>query len=184
MPANRAQQGRLAMLNSLLVRLAILLAILVAAAATAVAVLIFATSSPPTLSRTVASPNAQIRVLARGQQDPGIQQTGLTYQDAMHPKNANPTCDAHGHWNLIVNPQDVVGHPYAAAPALEDWTQASRAIATAMTICSSQVVLTWYGHDPARPASDIWTADLPVAQATGTNGAELRSYALRHARQV
>lgn len=172
------------MMNRLLVRLAILLSLLVIATAAALTILIFATSSPPTLSRTVASPNTQIQALASGHQDADIQQTELVYHDTVHPRNADPACGEHGQWGLTVNPQDVVGHPYAAAPTPQDWMRASRVIATATTICPSQVILTWYGHDLAHPTSDTWTVVLPATIAAGSDGGALRRYALRHARQA
>lgn len=173
------------MMNRLLVRLALLLAVLVVAAAGALVVLIVTTSAPPTLpAETAASPNSQIQTIVDGYHSRDLQLTNLTYQGATGAKTADIQCESRGQWNLKVNPQDVVGHPFAALPTPEDWTQAARAIATAHTICLAQIVLTWYGHDPAHPVSDIWTAVLPASIAPAIDGPTLRRYALRHARQM
>lgn len=172
------------MKNRTLVRLASLLVVVVIAAVVALVALILATSSPPTLFRNVASPNTQVQVLASGDRDPDIQLLRLAYRDTMRSRSTDPECDEHGRWDLIVNPQDVVGHPYAASPRLQDWIRASRAIATVNTICSAQIALTWYEHDLSHPTSDRWTTVLPAAAAVGIDGPTLRRYAVRHARQV
>jgi hypothetical protein len=122
-------------------------------------------------------------VIAEGQ-DSAAAQTDLAYEDAAQPQARDAGCGKNGHWSLDVNPEDVVGHPYAALPSARDWSRAAAAISTARSICPALVVLSWYGHDPAHPTSDAWTALLPVSMAAAIDGAVLRRYALSHAQQM
>jgi hypothetical protein len=111
-------------------------------------------------------------------------QTGLAYEDAAHPQARDAGCGKNGRWSLDVNPEDVVGHPYPALPSARDWARAAAALSTAHSICPARVVLTWYGHDPAHPTSDAWTALLPTSMAAAIDGPTLRRYTLRHAQQL
>ena len=131
----------------------------------------------------VASPNDQVQVGMSERHDSAAAQTDLAYEDAAHPQARDAGCRKNGRWSLDVNPEDVVGHPYAVLPSAPDWSRAAAAISTARSICPALVVLTWYGHDPAHPTSDTWTAPLPASLAAAIDGPTLRRYTLRHAQQ-
>lgn len=168
-----------------LIRLAIAAGGLVVVLVVALVVVVIATSAPELPPpRTVASPNAQTQTLISAGQGDGLAQTDLAYEDTAHPDAADPTCGAHGRWSLDVNPEDVVGHPYAVPPSARDWARASAAAITANSICPAGVMLTWVGHDRAHPASDRWVALLPLPFAANLDGPALRRFALRHARQM
>jgi hypothetical protein len=145
------------------------------------AALIVATSGPQIL---VASPNDQVQVSISEVHNSAAAQTGLAYEDAAHPQARDAGCGKNGRWSLDVNPEDVVGHPYAALPSAREWARAAAAISTARSICPARVVLTWYGHDPVHPTSDAWTALLPASRAGAIDGPTLQRYALRHAQQM
>ena len=143
--------------------------------------LIVATSGPEI---RVASPNDQVQVGMSERHDSAAAQTDLAYEDAAHPQARDAGCGKNGRWSLDVNPEDVVGHPYAALPNARDWARAVAVLSTAHSICPARVVLTWYGHDPAHPTSDTWTALLPASLAATIKGPALRRYALQHAQQM
>ena len=164
-----------------LIRLSMAAAALLVLCMAALAALIVATSGPEIL---VASPNDQVQVGISERHDSAAAQTGLAYEDAAHPQARDAGCGKNGRWSLDVNPEDVVGHPYAALPSVRDWSRAAAAISTARSICPALVVLTWYGHDPAHPTSDTWTALLPASLAATIKGPALRRYALQHAQQM
>src|SRR5207237_972641 len=146
--------------------------------------LIFATSAPEIPPKVFASTNAQVQIRVSAGHDSAAAQTDLAYADTAQPGARDASCGNNGRWSLDVNPEDVVGHPYASMPGARDWARATAAIGTANSICPAAVVLTWYGHDRAHPASDTWTALLPASVAAGSDGPTLRRYVLRHARQM
>jgi hypothetical protein len=164
-----------------LIRLSMAAAALLVLCMAGLAALIVATSGPQI---RVASPNDQVQVGIFERHDSAAAQTGLAYEDAAHPQARDAGCGKNGRWLLDVNPEDVVGHPYAAMPRARDWSRAATAISTARSICPARVVLTWYGHDPAHPTSDAWTALLPASRAGAIDGPTLRRYAVRHAQQM
>jgi hypothetical protein len=166
-----------------LIRLSIGAAALLVLCIAGLAALILATSGPQIL---VASPNDQVQVSISEVHNSAAAQTGLAYVDAAHPQPQahDAGCGKNGRWSLDVNPEDVVGHPYAALPRARDWARAAAAISTAHSICPARVVLTWYGHDPAHPTSDAWTALLPASLAAALDGPTLQRYTLRHAQQM
>ena len=164
-----------------LIRLSMAAAALLVLCMAALAALIVATSGPEI---RVASPNDQVQVGISERHDSAAAQTGLAYEDAAHPQARDAGCGTNGRWSLDVNPEDVVGHPYAALPSARDWERAAAALSTARSICPARVVLTWYGHDPAHPTSDAWTALLPASLAAAIDGPALQRYALRHAQQM
>jgi hypothetical protein len=164
-----------------LLRLSVAAAALLVLCIAGLAALIVATSGPQI---RVASPNDQVQVSISEVHNSAAAQTGLAYEDAAQPQARDAGCGQNGRWSLDVNPEDVVGHPYAALPSARDWTRAAAAISTARSICPALVVLTWYGHDPAHPTSDAWTALLPASLAAAIDGPTLRHYALRHAQQM
>jgi hypothetical protein len=164
-----------------LIRLSLAAAALLVLCIAGLAALILATSGP---ELRVASPNDQVQAGISNEHDSGAAQTGLAYENAARPQARDAACGANGRWSLAVNPEDVVGHPYAVRPSTPDWSRAAAAISTARAICPALVVLTWYGHDPAHPTSDAWTALLPASMAAAIDGSTLRRYALRHARQM
>jgi hypothetical protein len=164
-----------------LIRLSIGAAALLMLCMAGLAALILATSGP---EPRVASPNDQVQVAISEGQDSAAAQTDLAYEDAAQPQARDAGCGKDGRWSLDVNPEDVVGHPYAALPSARDWARAAAALSTARSICPARVVLTWYGHDPAHPTSDTWTALLPASLAAAIDGPTLRSYTLRHAQQM
>jgi hypothetical protein len=145
------------------------------------AALILATSGP---EPRIASPNDQVQVAISEGQDSAAAQTDLAYENAAHSQAREAGCAKNGRWSLDVNPEDVVGHPYAALASARDWARAAAALSTARSICPARVVLTWYGHDPAHPTSDTWTALLPASLAAAVDGPTLRRYTLRHAQQM
>ena len=164
-----------------LIRLSLAAAVLLVLCMAGLAALIVATSGPQIL---VASPNDQVQVSISEVHNSAAAQTGLAYEDAAHPQARDAGCGKNGRWSLDVNPEDVVGHPYAALPSARDWARAAAAISTAHSICPALVALTWYGHDPAHPTSDAWTALLPASLAAAIDGPALQRYALRHAQQM
>jgi hypothetical protein len=164
-----------------LIRLSIGAAALLVLCIAGLAALIVATSGPQIL---VASPNDQVQVSISEVPNSAAAQTGLAYEDAAHPQARDAGCGKNGRWSLDVNPEDVVGHPYPALPSARDWARAAAALSTAHSICPARVVLTWYGHDPAHPTSDAWTALLPTSMAAAIDGPTLRRYTLRHAQQL
>jgi hypothetical protein len=164
-----------------LIRLSIGAAALLVLCMAGLAALIVATSGPEIL---VASPNDQVQVGISERHDSAAAQTGLAYENPAQPQARAAGCEKNGRWSLDVNPEDVVGHPYAALPRARDWARAAAAISTAHSICPALVVLRWYGHDPAHPTSDAWTALLPASLAAAIDGPALRRYALRHAQQM
>jgi hypothetical protein len=163
-----------------LIRLSMAATALIVLCIAGLAVLIVATSGPEIL---VASPNDQVQVGISEGHDSAAAQTGLAYENPAQPQARDAGCGSNGRWSLDVNPEDVVGHPYAAMPSARDWSRAAAAINTAHSICPALVVLTWYGHDPAHPTSDTWTALLPASMAAAINGPTLRRYTLHHAQQ-
>jgi hypothetical protein len=167
--------------NRWLVRLSMAAAALLVLCMAGLAALIFATSGPEIL---VASPNDQVQVSISEVHNSAAAQTGLAYENAAQPQARDAGCGKNGRWSLDVNPEDVVGHPYAALPRARDWLRAAAAISTARSICLARVVLRWYGHDPAHPTSDAWTALLPASLAATINGPTLRRYALHHAQHM
>jgi hypothetical protein len=164
-----------------LIRLSLAAAALLVLCMAGLAALIYATSGPQIL---VASPNDQVQVGIAERHDRAAAQTGLAYENAAQPQARDAGCAKNGRWSLDVNPVDVVGHPYAAMPSARDWSRAAAALSTARSICPALVVLTWYGHDPAHPTSDTWTALLPASLAAAIDGPTLRRYTLRHAQQL
>jgi hypothetical protein len=164
-----------------LIRLSIGAAALLVLCMAGLAVLIYATSGPEI---RVASPNDQVQVSISEVHNGAAAQTGLAYEDAAHPQARDAGCGTNGRWSLDVNPEDVVGHPYAALPSARDWARAAAALSTARSICPALVVLTWYGHDPAHPTSDTWRALVPASLAAAIDGPTLWRYTLRHAQQM
>ena len=167
-----------------LVRLSLGAAVLVVLCIAGLAALVFATSAPEIPPKVFASPNAQVQARVSAGRDSAAAQSGLAYENAAQPRAREASCGSKGRWSLDVNPEDVVGHPYPALPSTRDWSRAATAISTANAICPATVVLTWYGHDPAHPTSDTWTALLPAPVAAAIDGPTLRRYTLRHARQM
>lgn len=171
------------MRRRLVIRLIIAAGVLLSAAVAGLAVLIATTSAPELPPpRSVANPNAQVVIAVRSDQGSDAQQTGLVYQDITHPDRADPACSGHGRWSLDVNPQDVVGYPYTPPPTARDWAIAFQAIAAAHRICPAPVVVNWYAHNRAHPASDRWMVVFPSTLVV--DGAALARYALRHAQQL
>ena len=164
-----------------LIRLSIGAAALLVLCTAGLAALIVATSGPEIRA---ASPNDQVQVSISEVHNSAAAQTGLAYEDAAHPQARDAGCGKNGRWSLDVNPEDVVGHPYAALPSAREWARAAAAISTAHSICPALVVLTWYGHDPGHPPSDTWTALLPASLAATIDGPTLRRYTRHHARQM
>jgi hypothetical protein len=164
-----------------LIRLSIGAVALLVLCIAGLAALIVATSGPQI---RVASPNDQVQVSISEVHNNAAAQTGLAYEDAAQPQARDAGCAKNGRWSLDVNPENVVGHPYAALPSAQDWARAGAAISTAHSICPARVVLRWYGHDPAHPTSDTWTALLPASLAAAIDGPALRRYALQHAQQM
>jgi hypothetical protein len=164
-----------------LIRLSLAAAALLVLCMAGLGALIVATSGPEI---RVASPNDQVQVSISEVHNSAAAQTGLAYEDAAQPQARDAGCGKNGRWSLDVNPEDVAGHPYAALPSPRDWARAAAALSTARSICPARVVLTWYGHDPAHPTSDAWTALLPASMAAAIDSPTLRRYALRHAQQL
>ncbi len=171
-------------MRRILIGVAIVVCILLILSAIALNRIVAATATPQIVPRIVAHPDSQIQ--ARAWADPGrtMGQLDLAYEDMAHPNVSNPACSRTGRWSLEINPTAVIGHPYATAPSAREWARAAGVIAEANAICPAATVLAWYGHDPAHPSSDRWTAILPVSMAATADGRRLRAYALAHARQL
>lgn len=176
----RALRVRAFLTRRFFVRLAIAAGVLMIAAIAGLVLLVLATSSPPVRIATFATPNTQARSSAGALVDT----TGLLYQDTAHPRAANPDCVGTGQWLLDVNPQDVVGYPYATPPQSQDWRRAAAASAAASAICPAPIVVTWFAHNPRYPASDRWTAVIPISITAAISGPALQSYAAAHSRQT
>lgn len=151
-------------------------------AAVALILLILTTSTPDAPPRPVAGPNTQLQMYASNGSANLISTTDLHYVGVDSSQASAHPC-SHGHWTLVVNPENVIGHPYSAMPNSRDWSRAAQAIGLANTVCPAPVTLSWYGHDLRHPALDIWSAKLPASSAESISGAELRQYALRHPSQ-
>jgi hypothetical protein len=125
-----------------LIRVSMAAAALLVLCIAALVALIVATSTPEIPSNVFASPNDQVQAgVSRGHASAAAQ-TGLAYEDAAQPQARDAGCGKNGRWPLDVNPEDVVGHPYAAMPRVRDWSCTAAAISTARSICPATVVLT------------------------------------------
>lgn len=176
------------MTRRMAMRLALTGGVVVAAVVIALVVTISATSAPellpPPLPTATAGPIAAPNDQAGADAANNSGTAALSYGNAAQPHVPNPPCGPHGRWLIDVNPQDVIGHPYAPMPNARDWDRAMRIIQRAYSICSAGITLTWVGHDAAHPLSDRWTAPLSSSATAALDGPSLRRYALRHAHQV
>lgn len=141
-------------------------------------------ASVPLSTASVGHPNDQVQMHAAEGLSQAVIQTNLAYEDPTQPRTLDPPCGRRGRWTLDVNPQSIVGRPYAAAPGPRDWARAANAVSIANAICPVETVLAWVGHSPNWPASDRWTAVLPAGNAAGIDGPTLQRFALQRARQV
>jgi len=136
--------------------------------------------------RSAPNPNVQAQVqIVAGL----LSATSLRYTNTRSDRSAGSTqgsggCSRAGQWSVDVDPENIIGHPYAASPSMQNWIRAAQAIATAQTICPVSVSISWFEHDLHYPATDSWTALLSPTGAIGIDGSSLWRYALRHRRQV
>lgn len=166
-----------------LVRLGLIVGAVLVAAVIGLAILVLATSGvrlPPPV--TVADPNSQVQTGQSSTVSEAVFATNLFYAGSTKTSSGMIRCVPSGRWTLDVNPEDVVGHPYVAAPGRHDWARAARAVNAALGICQAPVTLSWLAHDRAHPSSDQWTAILPASMSS-LDGVALQRYALAHARQ-
>ncbi len=167
----------------IVLRLAIAVGSIIVAIVVGLILITIATSAPPMLP---AAPSADPNTLMQANisRDAGAASTDIAYEKLNGTQQNGNNCGHHGQWALVINPQDVVGHPYAKFPNAQDWVRAAELIVLARTICPSPINLVWFGHDPLHPTYDRWGTLLPFTITTRINGPILQRYALGHARQA
>lgn len=144
-----------------------------------VTVFVLATSVPPKVPSLPVQVNRQIALRIAEGRDYAAGETGVAYETAAR-QTGGIGCSPDGRWLLDVNPQDVIGRPYALSPTIADWARAAHVIHDDVDgLCAAPVVLTWVGHDPAHPTSDRWQALVSIDPSHPLAGSELQHDAMR-----